>query len=316
MSDKTSIEWTDATWNPIRGCTRVSEGCRNCYAERVAARFSDPGYPYEGLARRTPSGPRWTGNVITVPAHLEDPIRWKEPRMIFVNSMSDLFHEVLDYEDVERVFNVMLEAPQHIYQILTKRPARMREFVNEVWLERTPPNWWLGTSVEDQPTADQRIPEVLNTWATVRWISAEPLLAPVNLTCLGHEGDGVIDALRGEDWIETWDNAEGTKRTRTIVKKREGINWVVVGGESGPGARPMSPAWVRSIRDQCQAASVPFFFKQWGEWLPAMTEGYRASCPQHLNCSDSPVRVGKKNAGRMLDGREWNEYPAAQAALA
>lgn len=322
MSDKTSIEWTDATWNPIRGCTRVSEGCRNCYAERIAARFSDKGRPYHGLATRTSAGPRWTGKVITVPDHLEDPIRWKEPRMIFVNSMSDLFHEDLSFSEIRRVFDVMRRAPQHTYQILTKRSDRMLKFFNIHLAERAPANWWLGVSVEDQRNADCRIPELLQTWASVRWISAEPLLGPIELTCLGHEGDGVIDSLRGEDWIERWDNADGTERTRQVVNRREQLDWVVVGGESGPGARPMHPIWVRELRDQCTAAGVPFFFKQWGEWVPHTERfggGLFLKPDGSLGCQGdywehraaAMNRVGKKKAGRILDGREWNEYPAS-----
>ena len=267
VSDKSTIEWTDATWNPIRGCTRVSEGCRNCYAEHIAARFSEPGQPYEGIAQWTKSRePRWTGKIVPVPEHLKDPIGWKRPRMIFVNSMSDLFHENLSFEFVIQICHVMRLAPQHTYQILTKRPERMRYFFERAWQEMPPANWWLGTSVEDQPTADRRIPELLKTRATVRWISAEPLLGPIPLWEFGP-----IPAL----------------------------DWVVVGGESGPNARPMNPEWPQLIRDQCVSAGVPFFFKQWGEWIPTIVPG----------AGLTPVRVGKHKAGRLLDGCEWNEYP-------
>jgi protein gp37 len=326
MSDKTSIEWTDATWNPIRGCTRVSEGCRNCYAEAVAARFSDPGMPYEGLAKRTPSGPRWTGKVITVPAHLEDPIRWKEPRMIFVNSMSDLFHESLSFADIMRVMDVMKRAPQHVYQILTKRPERMREFFDQ-WGEGTPPcHWWLGTSVEDEPTARKRIPELLNTRAALRWLSIEPLLAPIGELRHHDEEFGLSFS-----WLDGFDGGDPPV---------PGIDWVVVGGESGPAARPMHPDWVRSIRDQCQAWTTPFFFKQWGAWaevgggaphrthevggshgLPLHTNSCFISRDGHVVTSEKEMRagvkyrwmsrLGKKKAGRVLDGRTWDEYPAS-----
>lgn len=304
MADKTSIEWTDATWNPIRGCTRVSEGCRNCYAERVAARFSDPGQAYEGLAKRTPSGPRWTGKVITVPGHLEDPLHWKEPRMIFVNSMSDMYHESLAFDRLLPMIEVMDKAHWHIYQILTKRADRQREFFNEFLKRRAPANWWLGTSVEDQTTANKRIPDLLNTWASVRWISAEPLLGRIDF--MEEQPDG----MPSFSWLEGFTGCE---------PEIPPLSWVVVGGESGPGARPMHPNWVRSIRDDCRDAGVPFFFKQWGEWVPCIPE-FEDLIPkmrEHTYVGDQyMMRVGKKNAGRILDGREWNEYPGSLSAAA
>lgn len=284
MSDKSRIEWTDATWNPIRGCSRVSEGCRNCYAERMAARFSDPGQPYHGLAKRTRSGPRWTGKVVIVPGQLEQPQRWKEPRMIFVNSMSDLFHESLTFEQIALVCVAMECAPQHIYQILSKRAERMRRFFNEFWGPARA-NWWIGTSVEDQPTAIERIPELMHTRARIRWISAEPLLGPIDLTTIPE----CVDLTRG---------AVG------------GLpEWVVAGGESGPGARPMHIDWVRALRDQCQAARIPFFFKQWGEWAPLghLVDSFFA-------WKNIVKRSGKKKAGRILDGRTWDEYPSMHGA--
>lgn len=310
MADKSSIEWTNATWNPIRGCTRVSEGCRNCYAERVAARFSQPGDPYEGLAGWTKSRePRWTGKVITVPLHLKDPLKWKAPRMIFVNSMSDLFHEDLPFDDVLAIVDVMRQAPQHIYQILTKRPERMREFFTDVWGELAPANWWLGTSAEDQKTAEARIPALQNTPATVRWVSLEPLLGPI---VLGHDEPelGAVSWLAGIQGCDP---------------PIPGIDWVVVGGESGPAARPMHPAWARSIRDECTQLRTPFFFKQWGEWAPCELFP-PGKYPLHVINSSGTLlqhvlaepndrgaemicRAGKHLAGRLLDGREWSEYP-------
>ena len=201
----TSIEWTDDTWNPTRGCSRVSEGCRNCYAERVAARFSGAGKPYEGLATMTPSGPRWTGKVALIEEHLADPLRWRTPRRIFVNSMSDLFHESVPDEWIDRIFAVMAIARDHTFQILTKRPERMREYLEQVSDERDMQRWarwadiakspcaagmfdeldWplpnvhLGVSVEDQATADARIELLLQTPAAVRWASYEPALGPL-----------------------------------------------------------------------------------------------------------------------------------------
>lgn len=321
MGDRSSIEWTDATWNPIRGCTRVSEGCRNCYAERLAARFSRPGDPFEGLAKWTASRePRWTGKVITVEHHLKDPIRWKDPRRIFVNSMSDLFHEALPFDDVLAIIDVMRQAPQHIYQILTKRPVRMQEFFTDVWGEIPPANWWLGVSAEDQETAVARIPVLQNTPATVRWVSLEPLLGPI---VLGHDEPevGPVSWLAGIQGCDP---------------PIDGIDWVVVGGESGPGARPMHPAWARSIRDECTQFRTPFFFKQWGEWAPVFNTDAGLHKPMQCFAPDGTelgvgdgrsgmldpkweerggaimTRQGKHLAGRVLDGREWNEYPKGE----
>jgi protein gp37 len=288
MGERSAIEWTDATWNPVRGCTRISEGCRNCYAEGVAARFSGSGQPFEGFADLGRSGSKWTGKVELIPGMLGAPLRWKKPRRIFVNSMSDLFHEALPDEAIDRAFAVMLLAPQHTFQILTKRSDRMRAYLSALvcddgfrpyvrrpgWKSRDPrdgdrvlllrdgqtwplPNVWLGVSVEDQTTADARIPDLLATPAAVRFLSCEPLLGPVDL----------------REWVGTVhhhpDNDPHATSTRAVVRAARAamgptIDWAIVGGESGPGARPMHPDWVRSIRDQCTAAGVAFFMKQWG----------------------------------------------------
>lgn len=365
------IVWTDVTWNPIRGCSRVSEGCRNCYAERVAARFSGPGQPYEGLARRTPSGPRWTGKVRLVEEHLLDPIRWKNPRRIFVNSMSDLFHDNVADETVVDIFAVCALCPQHIMQILTKRARRMQELLSDPYFEELVRDavafrahewgadrhaealggkWvdpqigdfgrvelagyfddmefeWplrnvhLGVSVEDQATADERIPMLLQTPAATRFVSIEPMLGPV-------------DQNRRELICKTW------RKGLTIGTY---LDWVICGGESGPGARPMHPDWARSLRDQCRAAEVPFFFKQWGEWAPvgplysdddtdehvAAVDGAADESGRHAvldrngahwerDIAQPPPgtwvmkRVGKRAAGRVLDGRTWDEFPEEQ----
>ena len=313
MSDNTKIEWADATWNPVRGCEKVSEGCRNCYAARMAARFSGEGQPYEGLAEMTPHGPRWTGDVQLVPEVLDQPLKWRKPRRIFVNSMSDLFHPDVPDEFIAAVFGVMAAAHWHTFQILTKRPERMKKWFE--WVENKPvgtdgrlfpqficaykardvlddeqfdfarfrewplSNVWLGVSVENQRAADERIPLLLQTPAAVRFLSCEPLLGPVMLTGLGKRCYGCAAGV--------------PHRCRNVL-----VDWVIVGGESGPGARPMHPDWVRSIRDQCKAAEVPFFFKQWGEWkLSWMAGEYQW------------MRVGKKAAGRLLDGRTWDELP-------
>jgi len=336
VGDKTSIEWTEATWNPIRGCSRVSAGCVHCYAERQAARFSGPGEPYEGLLDHG----HWNGTVRVVHAHLDDPLRWKRPRRIFVNSMSDLFHETLAFEDIARIFGVMAAAPRHTFQILTKRPARMVEFF--AWLkgkgdepypidqvrvgERMAvltakfdmvnlqerfgpwplPNVWIGVSVESQQAADERIPLLVETPAAIRWVSMEPLLGPVDLA----------QNLPGERMLR-W--------VRPMVKM---LDWVVVGGESGPEARPMHPFWARDLRDQCAAAQAAFLFKQWGEWAPAMGDLYwypldggpafpirgdGAGC-YAFGDGYGAVRIGKAKAGRLLDGVEHLGYPIALSA--
>lgn len=306
MGDKTGISWTDATWNPVRGCSRISEGCRNCYAERVAARFCKPGQPYHGFAQIV--APRdlldrvggrrngWTRKIDLVPEHLADPLRWKKPRRIFVNSMSDLFHESLTNEQIAAVFGVMAAAPQHTFQILTKRAQRMREWFDwvadqgaidvcprEAWqhladpegpsaidaaLERASrngrpttwplPNVWLGVSVENQAAADERIPDLLATPAAVRFLSCEPLLGPVDLEHVRHH-------LGGESY-ETGSCLEGNDGFG-LSAPRERIDWVIAGCESGPGARPCEVQWLRSLRDQCKEAGVAFWLKQAVETL-------------------------------------------------
>ena len=282
MGDKSKIEWTDATWNPIRGCSRVSEGCRNCYAESIAARFSGPGQAYEGLVEMTPSGPRWTGKVTLQVEHLNDPLRWKRPRRIFVNSMSDLFYEGVSDEWIDQIFIVMALAATHTFQILTKRPDRMAEYFGELFaghmyevagksehpeavmaaFANGLPNVWAGVSVEDQRNADERIPLLLQTPAALRFISAEPLLGPIDLAldCIDKDEKGRPFYLHDKEMWHPCDYACG----KDIAG---GIDWVIVGGESGPDARPMHPDWARSLRDQCISANVPFFFKQHGEWL-------------------------------------------------
>jgi protein gp37 len=234
------ISWTDVTWNPIRGCTRVSEGCRHCYAERVAARFSGPGQPYAELAIITPAGPRWTGKVVLVEDHLEDPKRWQKPRRVFVNSMGDLFHESIADEAILRVWAVMQAAPRHQFQVLTKRAERMADWVGR-WCEQfesaPPSNIWLGVSAEDQATADLRLPWLLKTPAAVRFLSAEPLLSKITL-------------------YAAWLSPNSPYQAR--------LDWVIGGGESGPQHRPCHPAWARALRDACASYAIPFHWKQWG----------------------------------------------------
>lgn len=339
------ISWTDETWNPLRGCTRVSEGCRNCYAEGVAARFSKPGQPYAGLAAFVGAKrePRWTGKVALAEHLLDQPLRWRKPRRIFVNSMSDLFHESVPDEWIDRIFAVMALCPEHTFQVLTKRPERMQNYVTHLYetdegIERlsdaavavsgspcaayvedvTPPihNIWLGVSVEDQATADERIPLLLDTPAAKRFISAEPLLGPVDLT--PHLWG---KAKPCDECPQDGDCGCGFY-PRGAVPNEPALDWIIVGGESGPNARPMHPDWVRSLRDQCAAAGVSFFFKQWGEWAPhtANLEGpdgsIRTTPKGGVNWSSvtggpfGVFRVGKKAAGALLDGREHREFPA------
>jgi protein gp37 len=243
VSDNSAIEWTDATWNPVTGCTKVSPGCAHCYAETFAERFRGvAGHPFEqgfDLALR--------------PERLELPLAWKRPRLIFVNSMSDLFHEDVPTDYVARVFDTMRMASQHRFQLLTKRPQRAAELAPVLpW----PENVWMGVSVENQRWTC-RVDQLREIPAAVRFLSCEPLLGPLELDL-------------------------------------KGIHWVIAGGESGPRARPMKPDWVRGIRNQCAAAGVPFFFKQWG----AHNEHGR--------------RVGKSRAGRLLDGLQCLDMPAAQ----
>jgi protein gp37 len=282
VSDGSAIEWTDASWNPVRGCSRVSEGCRHCYAEGVAARFSKPGAPYEGLARFTPQGPRWTGKIRLVPELLEQPLRWRKPRRVFVNSMSDLFHEDVPDSFIDAVFLTMIAAPQHTFQILTKRAARMRRWFEARWSgvesvriaspRKTPerpwplPNVWLGVSVEDQAAADERIPELLAAPAAVRFLSCEPLLGPVDL-------DGLSVPRPGGEWRFSALRPDTDPGDDECFRGAR-VDWVIVGGESGFRARPLEVEWARSIVEQCRAAGVPAFVKQLGAaWASAEARG-------------------------------------------
>ena len=320
MSGRTTIEWTDSTWNPVTGCTKVSPGCHRCYAETISRRFGGtPAFPH--------------GFDVTLrPERLDQPLRWRKPRRVFVNSMSDLFHTDVPDEYIARIFAVMALAPEHTFQVLTKRHGRMRSLFNSdlreqvaeeitdliaggvrlkgarlvferdtdagnLWAPETwpLPNVWLGVSVEDQKRADLRIPALLRTPAAVRFLSCEPLLGPVDLTDylgIGHGGDSSED---GPSLID----------------------WVIAGGESGHDARPMHPDWARCLRDQSQAVGVAYHFKQWGEW--AESANGVTIVHQNGEITDSRIplpsgaarmtRVGKKAAGRSLDGRTYDQYP-------
>jgi len=298
MAETRSIEWTDATWSPITGCSLVSEGCRHCYAANLAATRLRAHPSRRGLARVNAAGEaKFTGDVRLNEDWLDQPLRWKRPRRIFVCAHGDLFHEAVPDEWIDQVFAVMALCPQHTFQVLTKRPERARAYLSALedrslvepvcalFIEapellksrpfgveealatarRPLPNVWIGTSIEDQATADARIPALLAAPAALRFVSAEPLLGPVD--------------LRGI-WTHcpTHDFASGFCVGPCPDRRR--IDWIIVGGESGKGARPMHPAWARSLRDQCAAAGVPFFFKQWGAWAPIseMSEAEVESC--------------------------------------
>ncbi len=279
-----TIEWTQRTWNPVSGCSVVSPGCHHCYARTMAGRFSAPGAPYHGLAVMTEHGPQWTGDVQMSVKHLDDPLRWRKPQLVFVNSMSDLFHEGLTNEEVAAVFGVMAAARQHTFQVLTKRAKRMREWfkwvddgvvspdqvvstcaanyvdVDQLVWPWPLPNVWLGVSVEDQQRADERIPYLLETPAAVRFLSCEPLLGPVDLSAwlfcddcrTGYYGRGSVE--------DTLTAAAGGRPWRECRCSR--LSWVIVGSESGPAARTMAIEWARDVVDQCLNAGVPVFVKQ------------------------------------------------------
>lgn len=322
MSVETKISWCDATWNPVRGCSRVSEGCRHCYAEQMAARFSYPGAPFHGFAKVV--APRdhldrvggrrngWTGRVELIPERLTIPLSWRRPRRIFVNSMADLFHEQLLFEDIAAVFGAMAACRQHTFLVLTKRPQRLGGFFG--WIEenhnpnrfRGPeliehaacwvgpdspesdplfraagsgslrpwplPNVWIGVSCENQESANERIPLLLRTPAALRFVSVEPMLGPVVLR------PPVTFETQGEP--RTWLGPDdGTP------EHGPGLDWVICGSETGGQARPMLAKWAGNLRDQCQARQVPFFLKQVG-------------------------RVAERD--RELDGRTWEEFPSRE----
>lgn len=327
MGDKTGISWTDASWNPVSGCAKVSAGCKHCYAEREWGRLQH----LENYAGRAST------DVGCHPDRLDQPLRWKRPRKIFVNSMSDLFHEAVPDWFIDRVFAVMALAKQHTFQVLTKRPERMLAYMTRLgksakllddaartmgytfefrgqYLVAWPiPNVWLCVSVEDQPTADERIPLLLRTPAAVRGISAEPLLGPVDLgfgSPLGEDQDSSVGC---------YPCGSGAGRHEHFISETcgRGINWVVVGGESGPKARPMHPDWARSLREQCEDAGVPFFFKQTGLWQHVESvEDSRNLPPEKLKYFpefDATFVRTKGGGAEELDGRRYQEWPRRAA---
>lgn len=301
MATKSRIQWTNHTWNIVTGCQKVSPGCENCYAitmskrlqaMAVADRSNKGALKYLG----TVDGNDWSGKVFCHPEVLEEPLRWKKPSMIFVCSMADLFHHDVPAAFILKMLDVMASRPQHTFQILTKRPERAVALVRlarEEWqghLKRQdlfPDNVWFGVTCENQKLLDKRLPILMQIPAKVRWLSVEPMLGPIRLP------------------------------------ENCGVDWIVVGGESGPNARPMNPAWARSLRDQCRNQAIPYFFKQFGEWVdefhPAQDRSKQEESDAFVEIVEYPdgkdykgvymYRVGKKAAGRLLDGREHNEYP-------
>ncbi|WP_435245174.1 DUF5131 family protein [Streptomyces tendae] len=389
MSARSSIEWTDETWSPVIGCTRVTRGCDGCYAIRTAhIRSHNPNEKvadaFAGTTHHSGGRLDWTGRVNLLEQRLADPLRRKNALRIFVNSQSDLFHEQVPDTFIARVFAVMALTPRHTYQVLTKRHGRMRallgspafrqlceeaedalvadpatpglpRYVREQYRTRwwssfadPLPNLWLGVSVEDQKTASLRIPALLDTPAAVRWISAEPLLGPIDLLGPLHPGGGRRELTY---WLTGRPGLGEPRTTDTGLEMHPlatgpRLDWVVAGGESGPGARPVHPDWLRSLRDACANANVPFLFKQWGQWGPdapldgegrivrgrrglgvSLADDGTVYQPGDLAHPDGPryreaVRarhdrarltqvysVGKGKAGRELDGRTHDAYP-------
>lgn len=303
------IEWTNKTWNPITGCTKISEGCKNCYAEKMAKRLKGRfGYPVE--------------DPFSLKIHrlkFVEPLYWTKPRMVFVCSMSDLFHEDVPFKIIDFLINVMRKAGQHTFQVLTKRPERMLEFYT--WKQthikhfdwKFPKNVWLGVTAENQEQANKRIPILLQIPAAVRFVSCEPLLGPISMK--DYLSPPMGECPKGEG---------GKYPLEGSTAKPGGISWAICGGESGHNARPMHPDWARSLRDQCQAAGVPFFFKQWGEWLSFnyISDNFKEIVKNHPKAKlidkytfedgFKMMKIGKKAAGRLLDGKEWNEMPNQQ----
>ena len=356
VSDGTHISWTDATLNVVTGCAKVSPGCYHCYAIRTAHRLAANPNPkvsgaYFGLERDG----EWTGRVNLRPDLLDQPFRWRKPRRVFVTAQGDLFHTAVPDDFIARVWAVMALTPQHTYQVLTKRHGRMRSLLSSdafrdlmardgmpyprsaLWrwsdVSWPLPNVHLLVSVEDQARADLRIPALLDTPAAVRGVSCEPLLGPVDLRLIDYYDPDSIDPATGRKVCGGCSGVVGIAHEPACGREPgewRGIDWVIAGGESGPGARPMHPDWARSLRDQCVAARVPFFFKQWGEWTAdpevagdrdpdgmvlrdGRVQGKGDECWFSETIGAVPMaRVGKRAAGDLLDGCTWHEQPGEQ----
>lgn len=325
MADGTAIDYVDASWPVVAGCSRVSPGCTNCFAVRHSWRLahnSNPAVsrPYQGTVEQRGDRLDWTGTVRCLPERLDWPLRWRSPRRIFVCNMADLFHPAVPNEFIDDVWDVMHECQHHTFLILTKRPERMWAWYNWatganpgdpnwMWRDNHLSNIWLGVTCENQEQADRRIPILLQVPAAVRWVSIEPMLGPVDLSrwlepdCPACDATGIGIPQLGTGCPV----CQGTGAIPTL-------SWVVVGGETGPGARPLHPYWVRSVRDQCVAAGVPFWFKQRGEWTWDMPTGRAlTSCRETMLVRGGILwRVGSRAAGALLDGREWREVPGGR----
>lgn len=276
MPERTSIEWTDATWNPTTGCTRVSAGCDHCYADRLSRRLLADTYRARLPVVNTAANRRDPFAVRTWPERLSIPASWRRPRRIFVNSMSDLFHKEVPEDFVRRCFEVMLGVGRHVYQVLTKRPARAAKFVRrhaDLFPSGLPSHIWIGTSVENQAVA-YRVRHLLAVPASVRFLSCEPLIGPLDLSGF----------LSGRDTGRSDAPGHGNRSGLRAEDAPPKLHWVIVGGESGPDARQMAPEWVRTVRDHCATSAIPFFFKQWGGRTP-------------------------KAGGRELDGMTFDGFP-------
>lgn len=305
----TTIEWTKRpgtvgeTWNPTTGCNKVDRGCKHCYAEVMHRRLQAMGQVKYQQA--------FLEGAVEHPDTLEIPLTWQKPRTVFVNSMSDLFHEKITLQFQSQVFEVMRKTPQHTYLILTKRPERAVRFwtlQGNHW--HCPPNVWMGTSANDQKSGDLRIPKLLELKGCLRFLSYEPATGPLDLRNVGTDESWSLDTLAGVGY------ADGN-----YYRDEPRLHWVIMGGESGPKADPMHPAWVRKVRDDCKATGTPFFFKQWGAWKPHLfyTQEQEITIKFNLGKNEflfpdpvqNMIRVGKGIAGNEIDGETWQQFPKA-----
>ena len=325
----TKIEWADETWNPVIGCSKISAGCENCYAEKMACRLAHMGKrayqdvvdplrdPAEMISGDTDNWfKKWNGKTSFIESALEKPLHWKKPRRVFVCSMGDLFHESFNYRGaaMRSIFRTMAMANTHTFIILTKRPERMQRCIDFLYgpdFAEEMPHVWLGVTAENQETADHRIPVLLQIPAAVRFVSVEPMLGPVDLRSIRYDHLVDIDSLTGDHGV--FRPLQG--------RSQDKLDWVICGGETGPGARPMHPDWVRSLLDQCYTAQTPFFFKRWGEWarwedpdcnymFDFNRDEMDAKHKRTVFCGRMFYRIGKKRAGRILDGLHYDEFPA------
>ncbi|MEN6414356.1 MAG: phage Gp37/Gp68 family protein [Veillonellales bacterium] len=318
---KSKIEWCDRTWSPVTGCTKVSPGCQNCYAERMSKRFGEKW----GLPKDDPF------KVTVHHDRLDQPLHWTKPSKIFVCSMADLFHDDVSFNFIHEIWDIMKACPQHTFLILTKRPKKMKETLERIYsLERL--GWakgfwnhvWLGVTAENQEQADKRIPILLQIPAAKRFVSVEPMLGTVNLNRY------IMPSQKAKGTLFNAPIELSGKDLADLVGFHS-LDWIICGGESGPGARPVHPDWVRSLRDQCKMSGTAFLFKQWGEWAQVGecgnesddAEFYNKHNTQRINHNGGMgyhgagsiyvQHIGKKKAGRLLDGQLWDEYPGCES---